>query len=342
MEREERRLGTTASGSTYMITLPKGWVEALGLKKGDLLTLVRVGPVISLHGPQGRDRGRRPRRARLAVTEADPEARRGKALERALVALYIAGFDVIEVRGPLSDEQRETIKGTAQRLIGEILQETDDLVLIQTLRDPQVLSVPQLLEYIYENAREMLRGAFHALLAGEPKQAERVIARDERVDRFFLRLSRQLYAALQDPLGELEQGISRVEFFNVHTVAKQLERIADHAVKVAHTALALGAEGRAVPAPIAQALQALHADVQELLARVMAAFRARDGQGVHRALEALPAIERRVEAVDRTLLGLDDPHLAYHLGIVVDSLGRVKDYAANVGEVALNAEALQL
>lgn len=334
-EAERRRLGTTAGGGTYLVTLPKAWVAALGLKKGDLITLVRLGSAIVLWQPQEREG--EPKRTHLPV-----QGLQGKALERALIALYIAGFDVIEVVGPLSDEQRQIVKETAQRLIGEILQETDDFVLIQTLRDPQVLSVPQLLEYIYDNAREMLREAFEALLTGDAKRAERVVQRDERVDRFFLRLSRQLYAALQDPLGEVEQGISRVEFFNVHTVARQLERIADHAVKIARTAEALSAEERPLPGPLAKSLSALQADVQELLARVMAAFSALDGQSVHRALEALPAIERQIEAIDRTLLGLGDPHLAYHLGIVVDSLGRVKDYAANIAEVALNAEALQL
>jgi phosphate uptake regulator len=334
--KEERRLGTTAGGSTYMITLPKAWVEALGLKKGEALTLVKMGSVISLWRPRARDL--RSQRTRLSMGEA----LQGKALERGLIALYIAGFDIIEVVGPLSDEQRQIIKETAQRLIGEILQETDDFVLIQTLRDPQVLSVPQLLEYIYDNAREMLREAFEALLAQDAGRAERVIQRDERVDRFFLRLSRQLYAALQDPLGEVEQGISRVEFFNVHTVARQLERIADHAVKIARTAEALVAEGRRLPRKLAESLTELQNNVQELLARVMAAFSTLSGEEVHQALEALPEIERQIEAIDRTLLGLGDPHLAYHLGIVVDSLGRVKDYAANIAEVALNAEALQL
>ncbi len=334
-EAERRRLGTTAGGGTYLVTLPKAWVAALGLKKGDLITLVRLGSVIVLWRPQEREG--EPKRTHLPV-----QGLQGKALERALIALYIAGFDVIEVVGPLSDEQRQIVKETAQRLIGEILQETDDFVLIQTLRDPQVLSVPQLLEYIYDNAREMLREAFEALLAQDAGRAERVVQRDERVDRFFLRLSRQLYAALQDPLGEVEQGISRVEFFNVHTVARQLERIADHAVKIARTAEALVAEGRRLPRKLAESLTELQNNVQELLARVMAAFSTLNGEEVHRALEALPEIERQIEAIDRTLLGLGDPHLAYHLGIVVDSLGRVKDYAANIAEVALNAEALQL
>ena len=40
---EQRVLGTTAGGSTYMLTLPKAWVERFALKKGDALTLSLVG-----------------------------------------------------------------------------------------------------------------------------------------------------------------------------------------------------------------------------------------------------------------------------------------------------------
>jgi phosphate uptake regulator len=72
----------------------------------------------------------------------------------------------------------------------------------------------------------------------------------------------------------------------------------------------------------------------------MRAFLDLNGEEAHRALGVLPQVERLVEETDRQLQPLDDPHLAYHLGIAIDSIGRVKDYAANIAEVALNAEAL--
>lgn len=337
---EKRRLGTTAGGGTYMITLPKDWVEALGLTKGESLTLVWVAQGIYLK-PEARGgserEGSKAAHARLAVGEG-----RGEELERALISRYIAGFDVIEIVGPLSVEQREGVRRTVQRLIGaEILQETSDYMLIHTLRDPQVLSPPQLLEYIHENVEAMLQDAPAALLEGDLDRAVSVVQRDDRVDRFFLLLSRQLYAVLRDPLGEVERGISRIEFFNLHTVARQLERVADHAVKIAQAAQALHQERRAVPPPLGEAITETRDAVRRVLHEAFHAFVERDGGQAHRILEAIPGVERRVEEIDRRLLQLDDPHLAYHIGIVVDSLGRVKDYATNIAELALNAEALQ-
>ncbi len=331
LAQEQRILGTTAGGNTYMITLPKRWIDQLELKKGDALTLVQVGSGIYFYPARPRESA--PARTQLKVEEKLS----GEALARALISLYIAGLDVIEVVGSLSDEQRKIIRDTAQRLIGEILQETDRRLLIQTLRDPQVLSVPQLLEYIYENAEEMLKEASNALLEADPKKASRVIERDERVDRFFLRLSRQLYAALRDPLAEVERAISRVDFFNTHLVARQLERIADHAVKIAREAQALMEQDRKLPSDLATGIATVRDDVQRLLAQAMRAFTHLDGKEAHEALGALNSIERLVNKLDERVLDLKDPHLA----IVVDSFRRVKDYAANIAEVALNAEALK-
>jgi phosphate uptake regulator len=339
---EQRILGTTAGGNTYMITLPKEWVEGMGLAKGDALTLVRVGSGIYFYQAQDREASVPTKKLELS-TELS-----GKALERALISQYIAGYDAIYVLGDtITEEQREVIRQTAQRLIGEILQEGTledettrkkrDFLLVQALRDPQVLHVRELLKYIYENAEEMLKDASQALLQGERKKADRVIQWDERVDRFFLRLSRQLYATLQDPLAEVERGISRVEFFNIHIVARQLERIADHAVKIAREAQALLEKVRGLPSDVAASIARTRDEVQALLHRAMWAFTHLDGGEAHRALGTLHAIEKLVKKLDERVMDLKDPHLA----IVVDSFGRVKDYAANIAEVALNAEALR-
>lgn len=336
LDRERRTLGTTAGGSTYMITLPKRWIEDLQLQKGEEVSLVRVETGIYVSP----DRDRETPKARTTLKVDGPL--RNSALSRALISQYVAGHDIIEVTGTIDNEQREIVRDTVQRLIGaEILQETADFMLIQTLRDPQVLSAPQLLAYIRENAEAMVTDAPLALLEGDLERAQGVIQRDERVDRFFLLLSRQLYAALRDPLAEVERGVSRVEFFNTHTVARQLERIADHAVKIAQSAEALILEDRVVPSDVADDLHSTEGLVRELLDQVMGAFLDLDVAKAQKALITLPDIEDAISQIDRELLDLDDTHLAFHLGIVVDSIGRVKDYAANVAELALNAEALQ-
>jgi len=334
---EKRSLGTTAGGSTYMITIPKEWVTEHKLQKGDTLTLNRVGAGVYLElateAPEGASETR---------LEVPPELQ-GDPLARALISRYIAGFGVIQVTGELSVAQREVVRQTVQRLIGaEILQETGAFLLIHVLRDPQVLSVSQLLEYIRENVIGMLADIRDALLGSDAADAVGIIQRDERVDRFFLLMSRRLYAALRDPLAEVKQRITRMDFFNTHTVARQLERVADHAVKMAQVAETLIKDERAFPEALAPDFERANEEAQDVLQRALAAFVELDEEQAHRALERLATVSKSVRTFDRKLVDLEDPHLAYHLGIVADSIGRVKDYAANIAEIALNARALRL
>lgn len=333
---EKRTLGTTAGGSTYMITLPKGWIDDLGLEKGENVTLVRVGGGIYLSIANSSKKAETS--TKLVINTADLSEEIG----RSLISRYIAGFDIIEIEGDFTTEQRELLRQTAQRLIGaEILQETGNYVLIRMLRDPHMLSVEQLLQYIQENAEEMLKDAPQALLMADTEKAGGVIQRDERVDRFFLFLSRQLYGSFRDPLGEIEQKISRVDFFNRHTIARQLERVADHAVKIAYACQALAEEQLSVPQGFAERFERCSAAVQTLLQQAIRSFKDLNEEEAHQALSLAPPIEELIEEMDLLLLGLENPHLAFHLGIVVDSIGRVKDYAANIAEISLNAESLQ-
>ncbi len=333
---ETRTLGTTAGGSTYMITLPKGWVERFKLNKGDELTLSLVGLGIYLNlEPES------PEASTTTQFEID-EKLEGDALARTLISRYIAGFNVIEVSGNMSPEQRSDIRNTVQRLIGaEILQETSEFLLIHILRDPQVLSVEQLLDYINDNVTGMLKDAPMSLLENDREKAISVVQRDERVDRFYLLLSRRLYAALRNPLAEVEHKISRVDFFNTHNVARQLERVADHAVKIGEAAIALIDGERIFNSKMQQLLEKASNAVQDFLHQVMTAFLNFDSDAAHLAFHAKPEVEALISEFDRQLVDVDDVHLAYHLGIVADSISRVNDYAANIAEVALNAVALQ-
>ena len=333
---ERRTLGTTAGGSTFMITLPKGWIDDLGLEKGENVTLVRVGGGIYLSTSGSTEKTETSTELNIeATSEIEP-------VGRALISRYIAGFDIIEIKGEISVDQRDHIRQTVQRLIGaEILQETGDYILIRMLRDPHMLSVDQLLQYIQENAEGMLKDAPQALLEMDGEKAGGVIQRDERVDRFFLFLSRQLYSSFRNPLGEVEQQISRVDFFNTHTIARQLERVADHAVKIASATQELLKEELEIPTELRDAIRETVDSVQNLLNKAISAFKDLNEAQAHNALETAAPIEKLIEKMDLELLNLSEPHLAYHLGIVVDSIGRVKDYAANIAEVALNSESLQ-
>jgi phosphate transport system protein len=127
----------------------------------------------------------------------------------------------------------------------------------------------------------------------------------------------------------------------MHNVARQLERVADHAVKIAKTTRSLAEEELKVPQEFKATFAKSSEAVRELLTQAVRSFKDLNKAEADEALALTPSIEKLLNEMDRKLLSLSNPHLAFHLGIVVDSIGRVKDYAANIAEVALNAEALQ-
>lgn len=73
----------------------------------------------------------------------------------------------------------------------------------------------------------MVRDAMDAFVASDVARAESVIERDRALDQLYIRVFRELLAGmLQDP-GKVERGI------HAQSVAKWLERMADHATNVA-------------------------------------------------------------------------------------------------------------
>lgn len=91
---------------------------------------------------------------------------------------------------------------------------------------------PQLKPYINlprmsEEAQGMVREVLDAFVAGDAERAQRIVARDEIVDEFYRQIFRELLTyMMEDP-----RNIFRAT--RLQSIAKYLERIADHATNLA-------------------------------------------------------------------------------------------------------------
>jgi phosphate transport system protein len=320
-------------GATFMVTLPKDWAREAQLRSGSPVRIIRQPPDLLVIQPQMEGVVRR---GQLAV-----EGKAGNALVRELIAAYVAGFEVIEARGsPISAGQRQTIRETVQgRLMGmEIVEESSNAVIIQYLLDPAKLSAENTLAKLLQNTRAMFRDALQALSTGNRDAAHDVVTRDIEVDRLFLSLSRQFHIVLQEILLQEQTNLDRLRLFDNYTAAAQLERIADHAVKIAQAIEQLSA---ASPPAIVADLEGVGQNALALVDQAMEALAARSTDSAHQALDGGPEIDTQLSSISQELHRLD-PETAQLVAIVVDSIGRVKDYGANIAETAINAAALGL
>ncbi|MFQ5794848.1 MAG: PhoU domain-containing protein [Candidatus Bipolaricaulia bacterium] len=323
---ETRKVQITG-GSTFMVTLPKAWAEKVGLEAGAPVRLIPQAAGTMILQPVIEDR---PSRGILDV--------RGKfdaILGREIISMYISGFDIIEVRGErITSEQRQTVRRVTQWLIGpEIMEESGDSIVIHNLLDLTELSVPQTVNRIYLIAKSMFEDAVNALGTKDGELARDVRDRDDDVDRLCLMISRQFRSVLRDLLAEQKLGIGAVEFLAYHTATGQLERIADHGVKIAHIVDRLETT---VSRNIAAEVEAVTDQVIQVIDDSMRALRKRNAELANQALELSPAVDEKLLQVNQMLQDLD-PSSSLLMGIVTDSLGRAKDYGANIAETALNA-----
>jgi phosphate transport system protein len=78
-----------------------------------------------------------------------------------------------------------------------------------------------------EAAQEMLREALDAFVAGDAERAQNIVERDSRVDDYYATIFRELLTYMM----ENPRNIFRAT--RVQSIAKYIERIADHATNVA-------------------------------------------------------------------------------------------------------------
>ncbi len=327
---ETRKVQVTG-GSTYTVSLPKQWARENDIEGGSTVAFY-------------------PENGSLVLTPRDEETNvegvlditdlAGDELMRAVMTMYVSGFDVISLEtNRITTEQRRAIREATQSLVGlEVLEETGDRVVIQDLLDSSELSIHNAITRMRLIADSMLEDAVTALVTNDDELAKDIIERDDDVDRLWFVVSRTFRATLRTPSAAEELGLPREECFDYHTSARQLERIADHAAKIAQLTLDL----EAIPEEAASALEDFHQDSASIINTAMDALFMDDTERAtelaNDASGSVLEIDERTRDIDELLRDLA-PRQAQHLGLIVDSLSRCADYGGNIAETALQKAA---
>ncbi|MFB6299352.1 MAG: PhoU domain-containing protein [Halobacteriales archaeon] len=327
---ETRKVQVTG-GSTYTVSLPKAWATENGIEGGSTIAFFLEDETLVMTPRTGEEETR----GTLEISDLE-----GEELVRAVMTMYVSGFDVIELKaGRISTDQRRAIRKATQSLVGlEVLEETADSVVIQDLLDSSELSIHNGITRMRLIATSMLEDAITALAEDDEDLGRDVIERDDDVDRLYMVVSRIFRATLRSPRAAEELGLPREICFDYHTSARQLERIADHATKIAHLSLNLDS----VPADVIEAIEELHADANDVIDQSMDALFEEDSDTATRlgneARESVLEIDEHARSIDK-LLRDQDPYKAQQLGLIVDSLSRSADYGGNIAETALQKAA---
>ncbi|MFP8952211.1 PhoU domain-containing protein [Natrialbaceae archaeon A-arb3/5] len=327
---ETRKVQVTG-GSTYTVSLPKTWATDNEVASGTVVEIFAEDDTLLVTPQSETDH----QEGALDVSTLEDEQ-----LIRAVLTMYVSGFDIITLEASrITTDQRRAIRNAIQGLIGvEVVEEGSDRVVVQDLLDSSELSIVNAVTRMRLIATSMLEDAVTALVDNDDDIAHDVIERDDDVDRLWLVVSRIFRATLRSPRAAEELGVPREDCFDYHSSARQLERIADHSVKISQLALKLDD----VPENVAEALLDLHADADDIIAKSMDALFADESSDAsdlgHAALESVLDIDEHTRQIDDMLRQLD-PVQAQSLGLILDSLSRSADYGGNIAETALQKAA---
>jgi phosphate uptake regulator len=325
---ETRKVQLTG-GTTFTVSLPKAWATEQGLNPGSILYLYP------------HDDGSLLLESEAETTTGDREttidlcSANETSVRQTIQALYVSGFDSItfvDTTGEASEYQ-SVVSDAVSRLIGfEIMKATPDQIQVDNLTDADSVSIRKTTLRLRLIAFSMHRDAISAVVEEDCNLAMQVIDRDDEVDKLLALVSRYFQRTLTN-LQEIEQlGISRTELFEYYYVARQIERVADHAEKIAAR---VHMETLEMPTPLEEEFTSLGNRSRRLVERASDTILMDSHiSGAYDTLETRDAIVHRVNQLDRKLYEMDMPD-AHDLGLILDSLRRTADYGGNIAEAAI-------
>ncbi|MFY9300317.1 MAG: phosphate uptake regulator PhoU [Candidatus Nitrosotenuis sp.] len=223
-----------SGGSTYTISLPKKWIDELGIKNGDNMTIIKNANRSMTLFPS-LDVEKSAKKAIFTISQKDSE----ESIRRKIIALYLSGYKTIQVTSKgvkILSEHSRLIKDLVRKsMIGtEIVESDSESLTIQILTRLPELTFEVALKRMYLMTANMHKEAIEALKKFDIEYADEVIRMDDEVDRFSLYTMRTLIMAIQNAGMLYDVGLKQPsDCLNYRTVISRIERIADHAALIA-------------------------------------------------------------------------------------------------------------
>jgi phosphate uptake regulator len=337
MSAMEGRKLQLAGGSTYLVSLPKRWVQGAGLKAGDTVFLetTRDGSVsIRPHA------GERAEARRKIFNVREEESR--DHLVRKLVGAYVGGFGLIEVRFPSSNAAftRRVAREFCRLVIGpEVIEETKNSLVIQDLSDATDLSIDKCLRRMQLTVRAMLEDSVNALRNADASLAHDVELRGQDVNRLYWMIAKQYHLTQSHPVHNGSNGAngssnSTAAVTGYLLIARHLERIGRHAMRIAASYPTLAAEKSLDPKLIKEIDEARQSLVA-LLDKAFSALVTRNIVLANEAIDARLVHQKLIDALTHRVATKRGEELLA-LGNVVDSLGRAAVYTSEIAEQGID------
>jgi len=253
--------------SSFVLSLPKAWVQKNNLGKGDLIYLNENGNnELMLSATNGADQ-----RVKLQEVTIDIDGKSFLDIKREIVSAYIRNMHVINIEGKHLDKKVREIREFMSNLMAlEVVEHNSDRIVAKDFLNMKKISLFQTIKKIDAVVRGMMQDSQKIF---ETDTYQSLMVRDEDVNRLVNMVLRVSRYALRKPSLIQSAGLTPFDFFKYLQVADALERIADEAKRLSRYIRKLEADENTK-----KGILSLYQDLYQQYEQVMDAFYANDIQ----------------------------------------------------------------
>jgi len=327
---EIRRVQVTG-GASFVVTLPKDWAESQKIVKNDPVGLiVQPDGTLLITKKITEDPVQRVREID-STTITDPAF-----LFRMLIGAYITGYTVIRITTKVRFPPfvRTVVRDFTQMTIGqEVVEETENAITIKDLLNPAEMPYDNTLKRMYVIIKTMHEDAITALETHNRALAMDVIKRDTDADRLNWLIARQTTMILQNASLSRKMGISPNMATNYYMLSRIIERVGDHAVRIAEHSLPIIDVD--FDKKFMNAIRKASALSLEIFDRSIITFFNADMKEAHRNIESITALENICGEINNMVLK-QDALVALNIAYISESIRRAGEYAGDISETVIN------
>jgi phosphate uptake regulator len=327
---EIRRVQVTG-GASFVVTLPKEWAEAQKIGKND-----PVGMVVQPDGTL------------LVTTRTDEEPiQRTKEIEsstisdpaflfRMLIGAYISGFTILRITTKVRFPPfvRTVVRDFTRMTIGqEVVEETESSITIKDLLNPSEMPFDNTIKRMFVIVKTMHEDAISALETHNKALATDVISRDTDADRLNWLIARQTNMLIQNASLSRRMGISPNLAMHYYMISRIIERVGDHAVRIAEHSLPI--IDIDFDKKFMNAIRRSSSLSLEIFSRSVTSFFSADMKETHRNIESITALENICGDINNMVLK-QDALVALNIAYISESIRRAGEYAGDISETVIN------
>lgn len=260
-----RKLISFGKGS-YIISMPKSWIEKNNLKKGDLISVEDDGFELVISASQ------QEKKQDLKEASIDAKEKSLDMLKAEIVSSYLNGYDTINISFEAGSRDMPRVKEIIRNLSGlEIMEQTSARITAKNLINVNEISINNIVRRMDIITRAMMEDVI--LCSRGQCDYDSIYNRDSDVNRLFFLGYRAIKNAMKSPRIAKSLGIEPWQLHSDTLIISRIEKTADRQKRIARYLCSLNLDR----ATLAE-LDKLQSDINSSYNEVMKAYYNQDRQ----------------------------------------------------------------